>query len=236
VSRSRVFAWSRPRATGQRWPCFSPATKALPESEIAEYEQNDNHRSYKPDDVVHDTLPKFDTASSAARRVGRDQMAKSLAASDVLSLEGRAMLRRSPTVANACRARTARKSLVRTVGSSTFSPLTGYVCTVAVNDFDPKRQIAVTGYLVSRTRLTIDIQSRRECPVGSPPDEVRVPNTDWWRRLTSFTCSASPDPSRRMEDDCTSSFEQFSPDVVLLDIEPARDGRLRGRSPHTFDA
>jgi hypothetical protein len=130
---------------GPRRPRFPPATKALPQSEIAEYEQNDNHGSYKPDDVVHDTLHKFDTPSSAARRVGRDQMAKSLSASDVLSLEGRATLRRSPTVANACRARTVRKSLVRTVGSRTFSRLTGYVCTVTVNDCDPKRQIAVTG-------------------------------------------------------------------------------------------
>jgi hypothetical protein len=70
VSRRRVFAWTRPGATGPRWPCSPPTTKALPKSEIAQYEQNDNHRSDNPDDVVHDALPKFYTPSIATRRVG----------------------------------------------------------------------------------------------------------------------------------------------------------------------
>ena len=45
---------------------------ALPESDIAEHEQNDDHGSHKPDDVVHDALLKFDSpVNSRATRVSR---------------------------------------------------------------------------------------------------------------------------------------------------------------------
>jgi hypothetical protein len=37
-------------------PRVPPATKVLPQSEIAQNEQNDNHGAYKPDDAVHDSL------------------------------------------------------------------------------------------------------------------------------------------------------------------------------------
>ncbi len=46
---------------GHRWPHSPPAPEPLPQSDIAEHEQNDDRGSDKPDDVVHDALPRFDT-------------------------------------------------------------------------------------------------------------------------------------------------------------------------------
>jgi hypothetical protein len=81
-----------------RISCSPPTTKALPQSDVAKHEQNDDHGSYKPDDVVHDALLKFDTPFNSRATRGRDQLAKRAAASSVLSQQRRAALRQLPAV------------------------------------------------------------------------------------------------------------------------------------------
>lgn len=75
VSRSRVFAGRPSIHDGTPLAAFSNGDEGLPQPDIAEHKQDDDHGSHKPDDVVHDALLKFDSpfnsrATRGSRPVG----------------------------------------------------------------------------------------------------------------------------------------------------------------------
>jgi hypothetical protein len=123
----------------------------LSQSEIAEDEQNDDDGSDKPDDIVHNTLLKFDTSliSGATRRSRTN--GRSVQRHLALSRERLARLRQLPAT-NARLARETRESPAHggrnLRRNPTFSHATGYVCTVAVrmpkeSQYDSTRYRAV---------------------------------------------------------------------------------------------
>src|ERR1700730_12997166 len=100
--------------------------------------------------MLYMTLSLSSPPSTAARRVGRDQLAKRAVAlafchnKDVLHCASYGLS------ANACLAGTPRESLVRAGCNATFSPVTAYVCTVAFNALPPMRKTAVPAPSVGR--------------------------------------------------------------------------------------
>src|ERR1700692_853021 len=94
--------------------------------------------------MLYMTLSLSSPPSTAARRVGRDQLAKRAVALAFCHNKGVLHCTSYRLSANACLAGTPRESLVRAGCNATFSPATGYVCTVAFNALHPMRQTAVS--------------------------------------------------------------------------------------------